>query len=63
MNDVVEQPKIDWMYFGRAVWSKGVGPALRDHVVPVTSNNWDNMAVDLLDTLVDKFLPAPPEAE
>lgn len=54
---MTKKAKVNWMRFGKKVWSKGLSSALREEVVPVTSNNLDNIAVEALDKVVEILLP------
>jgi len=48
--------KIDWLSFGYKLWAKGIGAALREEVVSVTENPWDDATVDILDSVITKLL-------
>ena len=49
--------KIDWFAFGRKLWFKGIRSALQDEIVSVTENHFDDLAVTMVDNLVDRLLP------
>ena len=53
-----EKQSINWLLVGRGIWKDGIEKTMREQIVNVTSNRWDNLAVDLLGSLVDKLLPA-----
>jgi len=48
--------KIDWLSFGYKLWAKVIGAALREEVVSVTENPWDDATVDILDSVITKLL-------
>ncbi len=48
--------KIDWLAFSYKVWADGLGDALKEEVVSVTENRWDDATVDILDGIVTKLL-------
>jgi len=49
--------KIDWYSFGRKLWFKGIRSALHDEIVSVTENHFDDLAITMVDNLVDRLLP------
>lgn len=56
-KEVVADPlKIDWKAISWKCWEKGIGTALREEVVSKTSNSWDDATVDLIGTILVKFL-------
>mgnify|MGYP000206282354 CR=1 FL=1 len=53
----MEKLDINWAMFGRKLWTSGIKVALNDEIVKKTSNHFDDMAIQLCDTLVDRLLP------
>ena len=49
--------KIDWMLFGRKLLFKGVRAALKEEVVEVTTNTFDDLGLSLVDSIIDRLLP------
>lgn len=49
--------KIDWYSFGRKLWFKGIRSALQDEIVSVTENHFDDLAISMVDSLIDRLLP------
>lgn len=49
--------KIDWYAFGRKLWFKGIRSALQDEIVSVTENHFDDLAISMVDSLIDRLLP------
>ena len=62
MKELKTENKIDWLAFSYKLWAKGVGSALREEIVSVTENRWDDATVDILDSVVLKLL-APKKIE
>ncbi len=54
--DESKKIKIDWMAFSYKLWCKGIGTALKEEIVSVTENRWDDATVDILDSVVTKLL-------
>ena len=49
--------RINWIRFGRKLWFKGIRSALKDEIVDLTENHFDDLAVTMIDNLVDRLLP------
>jgi len=52
----LKEKKIDWLAFSYKLWCKGIGAALKEEIVTVTENRWDDATVDILDSVVSKLL-------
>jgi len=51
------EDKINWYAFGRKLWFKGIRSALNEEIVVKTENHFDDLAITMVDNLVDKLLP------
>ena len=51
--------KIDWFAFGRKLWFDGIRSALKEEIVEVTENHFDDLAITMVDSIVDRLLPEP----
>jgi hypothetical protein len=49
--------KINWYAFGRKLWFEGIRSALKDEITEVTENSFDDLALSLIDNVVDRLLP------
>ena len=49
--------KINWYAFGRKLWFKGIRSALQEEIVSITENHFDDLAITMVDNLVDRLLP------
>lgn len=49
--------RIDWMLFGRKLWFKGIRAALKEEIVEVTTNTFDDLGLSLIDSVIDRLLP------
>ena len=51
------EDKINWYAFGRKLWFKGIRSALNEEIVVKTENHFDDLAITMVDNLVDRLLP------
>ena len=51
--------RIDWFAFGRKLWFDGIRSALKEEIVEVTENHFDDLAITMIDSVVDRLLPEP----
>jgi len=49
--------KINWFAFGRKLWFDGIRSALNEEIVVKTENRFDDLAITMMDNLVDRLLP------
>ena len=49
--------KINWYAFGRKLWFKGIRSALQEEIVSITENHFADLAITMVDNLVDRLLP------
>ena len=49
--------KINWFAFGRKLWFDGIRSALNEEIVIKTENRFDDLAITMMDNLVDRLLP------
>lgn len=49
--------KIDWYAFGRKLWFKGIRSALKEEITEVTDNHFDDLAITMIDNVIDRLLP------
>lgn len=49
--------KINWYAFGRKLWFEGIRSALKDEITEVTENSFDDLALSLIDNVIDRLLP------
>ena len=49
--------RIDWFAFGRKLWFDGIRSALNEEIVIKTENRFDDLAITMMDNLVDRLLP------
>jgi len=49
--------KINWFAFGRKLWFSGIRSALNEEIVIKTENRFDDLAITMMDNLVDRLLP------
>ena len=56
-NEKLMEDKINWYAFGRKLWFKGIRSALNEEIVVKTENHFDDLAITMVDNLVDKLLP------
>ena len=49
--------KINWFAFGRKLWFRGIRSALNEEIVIKTENRFDDLAITMMDNLVDRLLP------
>jgi hypothetical protein len=52
-----EKLEINWIAFGRKLWFKGIRSALKDEIVEVTENTFDDLGLSLIDNVIDRLLP------
>lgn len=55
--EVKLKDKINWYAFGRKLWFRGIRSALKEEITEVTANSFDDLALSLIDSVVDRLLP------
>ncbi len=48
---------INWLAFGRKLWFNGIRAALKEEIVDVTTNRFDDLAITMVDNVIDRLLP------
>ena len=48
---------INWMLFGRKLWFNGIRTALKEEIVDITTNRFDDLAITMVDNVIDRLLP------
>ena len=49
--------RINWYAFGRKLWFNGIRLALKEEITEVTANSFDDLALSLIDNVIDRLLP------
>ena len=49
--------KINWISFGRKLWFSGIRAALKEEIVEITENHFDDLAITMVDNVIDRLLP------
>lgn len=57
LMEVKLKDKINWYAFGRKLWFRGIRSALKEEITEVTANSFDDLALSLIDSVVDRLLP------
>jgi len=55
--EVKLKDKINWPAFGRKLWFNGIRSALKEEITEVTANRFDDLALSLIDSVIDRLLP------